>query len=127
MYVFLKYQNKKVSDHLFSVRTTAAAGSALTMKMLRKCGEGNIDRTTLTSLFVLIYGINLLNVILDRVLRTLVPPFSQSTIDAFTATLENETLGRLVLILLQSVLSWAILFLITIGILIGNPQKLLFV
>ena len=36
-------------------------------------------------------------------------------------------LGRLVLILLQSVLSWAILFLITIGILIGNPQRLLFV
>lgn len=48
-------------------------------------------------------------------------------LDAFTATLENETLGRLVLILLQSVLSWAILFLITIGILIGNPQRLLFV
>ena len=45
-------------------------------------------------------------------------PFSQTTIDAFVATLENETLGRLVLILLQSVLSWAILFLITIGILI---------
>ena len=45
-------------------------------------------------------------------------PFSQTTIDAFIATLENETLGRLVLILLQSVLSWAILFLITIGILI---------
>ena len=45
-------------------------------------------------------------------------PFSQATIDAFVATLENESLGRLVLILLQSVLSWAILFLITIGILI---------
>ncbi len=45
-------------------------------------------------------------------------PFSQATIDAFVATLETETLGRLVLILLQSVLSWAILFLITIGILI---------
>jgi hypothetical protein len=45
-------------------------------------------------------------------------PFSQTTIDAFIATLENETLGRLVLILLQSVLSWAILFLITVGILI---------
>ena len=45
-------------------------------------------------------------------------PFSQTTIDAFVATLENESLGRLVLILLQSVLSWAILFLITVGILI---------
>ncbi len=45
-------------------------------------------------------------------------PFSQTTIDAFVATLENETIGRLVLILLQSVLSWAILFLITVGILI---------
>jgi len=45
-------------------------------------------------------------------------PFSQATIDAFVATLETETIGRLVLILLQSVLSWAILFLITIGILI---------
>ncbi len=45
-------------------------------------------------------------------------PFSQSTIDAFVATLENETIGRLVLILLQSVLSWAILFLITVGIMI---------
>ncbi len=45
-------------------------------------------------------------------------PFSQTTIDAFVATLENESLGRLVLILLQSVLSWAILFFITVGILI---------
>ena len=45
-------------------------------------------------------------------------PFSQTTIDAFVATLENETHGRLVLILLQSVLSWVILFLITVGILI---------
>ena len=45
-------------------------------------------------------------------------PFSQTTIDAFVATLETETIGRLVLILLQSVLSWAILFLITVGILI---------
>jgi len=45
-------------------------------------------------------------------------PFSQATIDAFVVTLENESLGRLVLILLQSVLSWAILFLITVGILI---------
>ena len=45
-------------------------------------------------------------------------PFSQTTIDAFVATLENETIGRLVLILLQSVLSWAILFFITVGILI---------
>ena len=113
-----KYQNKKgVRLSLFGENYCSC----------EKCGEGNIDRTTLTSLFVLIYGINLLNVILDRVLRTLVPPFSQTTIDAFTATRENETLGRLVLILLQSVLSWAILFLITIGILIGNPQRLLFV
>ncbi|MBQ7298555.1 MAG: type IV secretion system protein [Clostridia bacterium] len=45
-------------------------------------------------------------------------PFSQATIDAFVATLETETIGRLVLILLQSVLSWAILFLITVGILV---------
>lgn len=45
-------------------------------------------------------------------------PFSQTTIDAFVATLEKESLGRLVLILLQSVLSWAILFFITVGILI---------
>ena len=45
-------------------------------------------------------------------------PFSQTTIDAFVATLETETIGRLVLILLQSVLSWAILFFITVGILI---------
>lgn len=45
-------------------------------------------------------------------------PFSQATIDAFVATLETETIGRLVLILLQSVLSWAILFFITVGILI---------
>lgn len=52
MYVFLKYQNKKVSDYLFSVRTTAAAGSALTME---NAAKNAIDRTTLTSLFVLIY------------------------------------------------------------------------
>ena len=124
MYVFLKYQNKKgVRLSLFG-ENYCSCGQCTDHE---NAAKNAIDRTTLTSLFVLIYGINLLNVILDRVLRTLVPPFSQTTIDAFTATLENETFGRLVLILLQSVLSWAILFVITIGILIGNPQRLLFV